>query len=157
MHQVDAPFDLVVSTNGGYPLDRNLYQAVKGMAAAERIVRDGGSWSWRPPARTGYRRTAPSPACFTRRACRPIWPTPSGGAELDRWQAQVLGRVLARADVYLHCDGLDPGDRRGPACSRPAPDLSRRGGDGARATGTGGPVAVLPEGPLTVAGVAGPA
>ena len=39
---VDAPFDLVVSTNGGYPLDRNLYQAVKGMAAAERIVRDGG-------------------------------------------------------------------------------------------------------------------
>ena len=39
---VDAPFDLVVSTNGGYPLDRNLYQAVKGMAAAERIVRPGG-------------------------------------------------------------------------------------------------------------------
>ena len=39
---VDAAFDVVVSTNGGYPLDRNLYQAVKGMAAAERIVRDGG-------------------------------------------------------------------------------------------------------------------
>ena len=38
---VDAPFDLVVSTNGGFPLDRNLYQAVKGMAAAERIVRPG--------------------------------------------------------------------------------------------------------------------
>ena len=31
-----------MSTNGGYPLDRNLYQAVKGMAAAERIVRPGG-------------------------------------------------------------------------------------------------------------------
>ena len=40
--RVDAAFDVVVSTNGGYPLDRNLYQAVKGMAAAERIVRDGG-------------------------------------------------------------------------------------------------------------------
>ncbi len=39
---VAAPFDVVVSTNGGHPLDRNLYQAVKGMAAAERIVRDGG-------------------------------------------------------------------------------------------------------------------
>ncbi len=39
---MDAAFDVVVSTNGGYPLDRNLYQAVKGMAAAERIVRDGG-------------------------------------------------------------------------------------------------------------------
>ena len=42
MREVDAPFDLVVSTNSGYPLDRNLYQAVKGMAAAERIVRPGG-------------------------------------------------------------------------------------------------------------------
>ena len=36
-------FDVVVSTNGGYPLDRNLYQAVKGMAAAERVVRSGGT------------------------------------------------------------------------------------------------------------------
>ncbi len=42
VRDVDAPFDLVVSTNGGHPLDRNLYQAVKGMAAAARIVRDGG-------------------------------------------------------------------------------------------------------------------
>ena len=42
MHSVASPFDVVVSTNGGYPLDRNLYQAVKGMAAAERIVRAGG-------------------------------------------------------------------------------------------------------------------
>ena len=42
VRRVDAPFDLVVSTNGGYPLDRNLYQSVKGMAAAERIVRDEG-------------------------------------------------------------------------------------------------------------------
>ena len=40
--RVAAPFDVVVSTNSGHPLDRNLYQAVKGMAAAERIVRPGG-------------------------------------------------------------------------------------------------------------------
>ncbi len=45
---VDGPFDVVLTTNGGYPLDRNLYQAVKGMAAAEtgggpgRDHRDGG-------------------------------------------------------------------------------------------------------------------
>ena len=38
VREVGAPFDLVVSTNGGHPLDRNLYQAVKGMAAAARIV-----------------------------------------------------------------------------------------------------------------------
>jgi lactate racemase len=35
---VDEPFDVVVSTNSGYPLDQNLYQTVKGMSAAARIV-----------------------------------------------------------------------------------------------------------------------
>ena len=40
---VDAPFDIVVTTNSGYPLDQNLYQAVKGMSAAAEIVRPGGT------------------------------------------------------------------------------------------------------------------
>ena len=38
----DRPFPIVVTTNGGYPLDQNLYQAVKGMSAAAQIVADGG-------------------------------------------------------------------------------------------------------------------
>ena len=33
----------LVTTNSGYPLDQNLYQAVKGMSAAARIVRKGGT------------------------------------------------------------------------------------------------------------------
>ena len=41
--QVDAvPADIVVSTNGGYPLDQNIYQSVKGMTAAESTVNEGG-------------------------------------------------------------------------------------------------------------------
>src|SRR5688572_4850782 len=38
MQKVKAPFDIVVTTNSGYPLDMNLYQGVKGMSAAARIV-----------------------------------------------------------------------------------------------------------------------
>ena len=34
--------DIVISTNGGYPLDQNVYQAVKGMTAAEAAVKEGG-------------------------------------------------------------------------------------------------------------------
>ena len=34
--------DVVISTNGGYPLDQNIYQAVKGMTAAEATVKEGG-------------------------------------------------------------------------------------------------------------------
>src|SRR6202012_425435 len=42
MQAVDEPFDVVITGNSGYPLDMNLYQGVKGMAAAARILRPGG-------------------------------------------------------------------------------------------------------------------
>jgi lactate racemase len=80
--------------------------------------------------------------------------SPSGGAELDRWQAQVLGRFLARAEVHLHCDGLDRASVE-DALLRPAPDLDGAVAAALERLGPGATVAVLPEGPLTVAGVAG--
>ncbi|HEX6511435.1 MAG TPA: nickel-dependent lactate racemase, partial [Chloroflexota bacterium] len=43
MRGVSQPFDVVVTTNAGYPLDLNLYQTVKGMSAAAQIVRPGGA------------------------------------------------------------------------------------------------------------------
>ena len=152
--EVDAPFDLVVSTNGGYPLDRNLYQAVKGMAAAERIVRPGGVIVMAAACEDGV----PAGGGFARLLAAAGTPAElagaSGAPELDRWQAQVLGRVLARAEVHLHSGGLDEAAIT-DALLIPAPDL-----DGAVAAALGrlGPdarVAVIPEGPLTVATVAG--
>jgi len=41
MVKVDAPYDIVITTNSGYPLDQNLYQTVKGMSAASRIGAPG--------------------------------------------------------------------------------------------------------------------
>ena len=149
---VDAPFDLVVSTNGGYPLDRNLYQAVKGMAAAERVVRPGGVIVMAAACEDGV----PSDGAFARLLAEARTPADlagaSGAPELDRWQAQVLGRVLARAEVQLHADDLD-GRGLPAALLTLVPDL-----DSAVATALGrlGPearVAVIPEGPLTVATV----
>ena len=43
MVPVERPYDVVVTTNSGYPLDQNLYQCVKGLRAAAGIVRDGGT------------------------------------------------------------------------------------------------------------------
>ena len=43
MHGVDDAFDIVITTNSGYPLDQNLYQTVKGVSAGAGIVRKGGS------------------------------------------------------------------------------------------------------------------
>ena len=43
MQPVKRPFEVVLTTNSGYPLDQNLYQAVKGMSAAAQVVKPGGS------------------------------------------------------------------------------------------------------------------
>ena len=43
MVKVREPYDVVLTSNSGYPLDQNLYQTVKGMSAANRIVREGGA------------------------------------------------------------------------------------------------------------------
>ena len=155
VRRVGAPFDLVVSTNGGHPLDRNLYQAVKGMAAAERIVRPGGVIVMAAACEDGV----PAAGGFARLLAGARTPADLAGAtgapELDRWQAQVLGRVLARAEVHLHSGGLDEAAIAG-ALLIPAPDLDGAVAAALERLGPGARVAVIPEGPLTVATVTDP-
>jgi lactate racemase len=153
VQQVGAPFDVVVSTNGGHPLDRNLYQAVKGMAAAERIVVRGGDIVMAAACVDGV----PGDGAFARLLEEAGTPDDlvhaAGAPRLDRWQAQVLGRVLQRARVHLFSGGLSEATTRG-ALLQPVADLSAAV-EAALSSGTGGGrVAVLPEGPLTVATVA---
>ena len=54
MRAVPAPFDVVVTTNSGFPLDQNLYQAVKGMSAAAQVVRPGGTIVCAAECRDGF-------------------------------------------------------------------------------------------------------
>jgi nickel-dependent lactate racemase len=147
--QVDAAFDVVVSTNGGYPLDRNLYQAVKGMAAAERIVNQGGIIVMAADCGDGI----PAHGAFAEvlsgaRSAEDLINAPNG-PELDRWQAQVLGRVLQRAQVWLYSDGLTEEMTRN-ALLHPVGELTTAVADAVARKGEGARVAVLPEGPLTV-------
>jgi lactate racemase len=148
--EVPAPYDLVVSTNGGHPLDRNLYQSVKGMAAADRIRRDGATVLMAAACADGV----PDNGAFARLLAAARTPADlvaaSAGPELDRWQAQVLGRVLARGTVRLHSDGLDDGAIQ-RAQLVPVADLDEAVAEALAGLGEGARVAVLPEGPLTVA------
>ena len=151
--QVAAPFDVVVSTNGGHPLDRNLYQAVKGMAAAERIVRAGGIIVMAAACGDGI----PGDGAFAERPRRARTADDlvdaAGGPELDRWQAQVLGRVLRRAQVWLFSEGMTD-EMTADALLVPVHDLSTVVAEPWPRSGERARVAVLPEGPLTVATVA---
>ncbi len=135
---VDGPFDVVLTTNGGYPLDRNLYQAVKGMAAAERVVAPGGIIVMAAACDDGL----PDDGAFARILRAASGPAelvrPRGPGQLDAWQAQVLGRVLGRAEVWMFSGGLSD-DAVRSAMLAPVHDLSDGRGPGARPEGSGGP------------------
>ena len=144
---VPGRFDVVVSTNGGHPLDRNLYQAVKGMAAAERVVRPGGTIIMAASCVDGLPAGSPFARLLERATTAEELLRPGGPATPEGWQTQVLGRVLAQARVELFCDGISAEDVT-RAQLVPVADVSEAV---ARATGPGDRVCVLPLGPLTVA------
>jgi nickel-dependent lactate racemase len=148
VQRVPHRFDVVVTTNAGHPLDRNLYQAVKGMAAAERIVTPGGTIIVAAACGDGI----PDEGEFgrllaTTSSAEDLLRLPSGH---DQWQAQVLGRVLRHARVELFSGGLTEAQTR--ACHLvPVHDISAAVAAACQRHGSAATVAVLPLGPLTVA------
>jgi nickel-dependent lactate racemase len=154
VQRVEDRFDVVLSTNGGYPLDRNLYQAVKGMAAAERIVRPGGTIVMAAACADG----TPAGSAFARLLAdasgRDALDRADGPSRTDAWQVQVLGRVLRRAQVWLRSDGLSDDEVRS-AHVRPVGDVSDAVAEALGAVGRDARLGILPFGPLTVASVRG--
>ena len=150
MWAVEAPFDLVVSTNGGYPLDRNLYQAVKGNRAAERIVRPGGIIIMAAACEDGVPADGALRAFWPGRVRRPIWPAPLARPKSTAGRPRCSG-ALARAEVI--CTRTASTDTRSPVGCWAAPDLDRAVTTALERLGSGARVAVMPQGPLTVATV----
>ena len=111
MQPVQAPFDVVVTTNSGYPLDQNLYQAVKGMSAAAQVVRDGGKiicaaeCSEGIPEHGQYRHILA--ACDSPSELLEMIQQP-GYERHDQWQAQIQAQIQMKADVLLKSDCLTP-------------------------------------------------
>lgn len=156
MQRVDEPFDIVITTNSGYPLDRNLYQTVKGMCAAEGVVRQGGAIIAASQCIDGV----PAGSHYDHLLGRSG--SPGGAMELisatpevipDQWQVQLQARVQLKADVYLYTEGLSDEETVG-AMLRPCCDVaalvSRLVSETVEAEGRRARVCVLPEGPQTI-------
>jgi lactate racemase len=152
MVPVDAPFDIVVTTNSGWPLDLNLYQSVKGMSAAARIVRPGGAIVIAAECRDGVPdhgsfgrllRESRSPDELLARLRAP------GFTMDDQWQAHTLALILKKAEVHVHAAGLTDA-QVGAAMMTPCRSVERRVGELLRRFGPGARVCVLPEGPQTI-------
>ena len=104
--------DIVITSNGGYPLDQNIYQAVKGMTSAETCVREGGViimvaacedghggeafYRWFAEAKSPQEVTAK----ISKIAQKDTLP--------DQWEAQILARVLTKCTVILVSNFCNP-------------------------------------------------
>ncbi len=158
MRPVERPYDVVVTTNSGYPLDLNLYQAVKGMSAAAQVVREGGAIVIAAECREGIGhphfqrilRMADTPRGLLGVVYQP------GFLEVDQWEAQMLANVLLRAPVYIHAAGLTAEDAR-LAQLTPIEDVGRAVRELADEFGPGSRIGVLPQGPQTIPYLAQPA
>lgn len=148
---VEEPFDIVITTNSGYPLDQNLYQTVKGMSAAARIVKPGGAivavseCSDGLPSHGNYKdllRMRHTPAELLAMIEAPDF------ALYDQWQAQSQALVQRVAEVYLY-SSLDPATVR-EAMLTPIADIEAALAGLLDRYGPEARVAVLPEGPQTV-------
>lgn len=97
--------DIVVTSNGGYPLDQNLYQCVKGMTAAESCVRQDGIIILCAECIDGAGGEAFVRYFAGGRDPKRVWEdilcVPREETRPDQWQAQILARVLMRARVLI--------------------------------------------------------
>ncbi len=103
--------DIVITTNGGYPLDQNIYQAVKGMTAAEAVVNQGGVIIMVAKSDDGhggeqFYKTFKYERDLDKIAYS-ILETPSEETIPDQWQSQILARVLKKASVIYVSDAPD--------------------------------------------------
>ena len=104
--------DIVVTSNGGSPLDLNIYQSVKCMSGAEPCVRPGGVIIALCSCYDGHGsqgfydlfQTYPDPEDLI----RALLQKDRSQTQADQWQAQILARVLQKAHVILVTEQCDP-------------------------------------------------
>jgi nickel-dependent lactate racemase len=144
-------FPIVITSNSGFPLDQNLYQTVKGMSAAAQIVSEGGLILAAAECGDGF----PEHGSFKRflfehASAQAMLDTINAAAEPieDQWQVQLLALILVRARVGVH--SLIPPEEIRRAHMEPVADLAARVAEELERIGRDQPIAVLPEGPMTI-------
>ncbi len=152
---VPQRFDVVVTTNGGYPLDQNLYQCIKGLSAAALVVKPGGTIVMCAELSDGF----PEHGNFkdiirskkTPRELLAMIEAP-GYSVYDQWAGQSQALVLLQARVKFYSSLPDDAIRS--AMLEPVSDMAAAVRDALVEAGPGARCVALPEGPYVVPYVA---
>ena len=153
MAAVETPYDIVITTNSGYPLDQNLYQTVKGMSAAARIVREGGTIIMVAACEDGL----PDHGLYASLLAQAGSPQTvlqlieeAPHTRHDQWQVQIQATVQMHADVHVYSDGLSD-EQISRALFTPCRDIEETVAALLQKYGANGRICVMPEGPQTIA------
>jgi lactate racemase len=152
MVRVDEPYDIVITTNSGYPLDQNLYQSVKGMSAASQVVREGGAIIIAAACEDGLPEhgrywellsESGSPQGIMELISQP------GFSAQDQWQVQIQAQIQFKASVYVYSEGLTDEQIEGALFTpcRSIEDTLVQLIDG---YGPGARICAIPEGPQVI-------
>jgi lactate racemase len=151
MQKVKSPFEIVVTTNSGYPLDLNLYQGVKGMSAGARILEKGGLLILACECREGIPPGSPLEKLL-HSASSPeeilvMLGTP-GYVRPEQWQAQIQALIQRQVEVLLYSSLPEAVVRSAylKSCQNIEATVRQR----LETLGPQARVAVLPQGPLTI-------
>ncbi len=147
--------DIAITSNGGYPLDQNVYQSVKGMTAAEACVRPGGAIILCAALGDGHGGEA-FYRWFADRAnagevARDIVHVPPESTHMDQWEAQILARVQNRATVFF-VTGAENRALVERMHMRWSPDVNAALRDATTLLGENATVTVIPDGVGVIAG-----
>ena len=103
--EISEPYDIVVCGNGGYPLDLNLYQAVKSMALGEMAVKEGGTIISVNECSegVGIGQDQFKELIFSGMTPKEIYDKILNKEIIapDQWEIQILARVLMKAEIYI--------------------------------------------------------
>jgi nickel-dependent lactate racemase len=148
---LDEPLDFVVTTNGGAPLDVNLYQTSKGIAGVAPVLRDGGEIvvASRCPEGLGSAEFIASmnefttPAEWIRRALAHEFFYP------DQWCAQEIYKWMQHHPIYLYSEGVSDEQQRRYGFA-PTHDLAATVQQLLHRHGPNARWAIVPDGPYVI-------
>lgn len=152
MKPVNKAFDLVVTTNSGYPLDLNMYQAIKGISAGYQIVKKGGTiicaaeCSDGIPEHGEYKNilsSASTPKELLKQISNP------GDEKHDQWQAQIQAQIQCTSNIKFKSDYLSD-EQIKSAFMEPISDISDQIQQTLQNLPKNAELCVLPEGPQTI-------
>ena len=151
LEQIDGPVDAVITSSAGYPLDLTFYQAIKGVTAAQHIVRPGGrillvaecsEGAGAPEFRDLLNRTPSGEEYLNAIKSAPVI--------VDQWQLEKLALVTGKAKVIFYTPGL-PQEYRGKLWGPIYETAKEALAALTEGLPAGARIALMPEGPYVLA------